>query len=111
MRTKIDIGSLCKKTQTKLKKMADRCKALSKGVTIEINVPKIKNIVIWQDGTECCACHIDAKNIDWKSIQKQQDMIVAKYNTEIKEIIKFSDSCADSLGVDRAEFFDRFLAH
>ena len=106
MTTKIDISSLDKNTQAKIEKMADRCEALGKGVKIELDVPKIENIVIWQEGTECTACYVDAKSIDWKAIQKQQDAIVAKYNAEIKEILDFADSCAD-----RTEFFEQFLSY
>lgn len=107
MNTKIDISLLDETTKAKIEKMADRCEALFKGVEFEL---KIKNSFFWDADETGFACCIGPENIDWDAIQKQQDAIVNKYNAEIKEILDFSDNCADQLGVDRSEFFDQYFA-
>lgn len=110
MNTKIDISSLDNYTQKRIPKLRARYEELEKGIEFDIPVENIKVIVGWYDGLEADIERADESNIDWDLIASKEDDILKKINEEIQDIIEFSDSCADRLGVDRTEFWDQYFA-
>lgn len=117
MTTKIDISSLDTETKTKLDHYVDLAnKMMTGGIPVEITI-KLNNTprFQWDDGIEGFVTpNSDNEsyckyNLDWDDIQKQEKAIEDKYNALIKEIVDFSDSVADSLGVDQEDFFEMFF--
>jgi len=94
MTNKIDISSLAMSnvyTKNKIEQMHKRCEELYKGIKVDL-------IIRWTEGTECDIVGLDI------------DEIKNEINKEIDNIINFSNSIADQLGVDRDEFFQQYFA-
>lgn len=108
MATKIDISPLDKKTKEKIKILSKRGKQMFKGVPVTLNVP-VKTHFVWNEGLSGYILDI-YQMADWNPALKEKDKIEKKYNKEIKEIIKFSDSCAKKLGVDKGDFWHDYFA-
>ena len=108
MPTKMDISSLDKKTRAKIKILSKRPRQMLNGIPVTINVP-VKTKFIWNEGFAGYVQDI-YQSADWNPALKEKDKIEKKYNKEIKEIIKFSDSCAKKLGVDKDQFWSDYFA-
>jgi hypothetical protein len=103
---KIDITSLDAATKKKIKNIKERCLALYEGASKEIEIPtKIKFTAYWMEGVECDV-DIDEPYYNSKPLIATQNKYRKEINNEIKEIIKFSDSIAKKLGVDKTEFWN-----
>ncbi len=112
MTTKIDISSLDNITKEKIEKIEKRCRELSSGQTVTVNLP-IEITYGWYDGINGIVSewgHHLKHEIDWDFVKKQEADIQNKLNAEIKEIVDFSNSVADRLSVDRDEFFLEYFA-
>jgi hypothetical protein len=112
----IDISSLDAETKTKLDHYSDLSKQLQKGIPVDITLKlKEKPVFQWDDGMiGCVTPNSDDEGyfkyfLDWDDLANQEYALNKKYNDSIKEITDFSDSVADSLKVDREEFFEEFL--
>lgn len=112
MTTKIDISSLDEYTKEKIKTIQQRCSELADGQEVTVNLP-IKIIYGWYDGISGIVHewgHHPKHEIDWETVKQNEKEIQQKLDTEIKEILDFSNSVADRLGVDRDEFFLQYFA-
>jgi hypothetical protein len=115
--TKIDISSLDTETKTKLDHYVDLTnKMMTEGIPVDITIKlNDKPRFHWDDGMEgfltphSCQESYCKYNLDWDDLEKQEKAIDDKYNALIKEITGFFDSVADSLKVDREEFFEEFF--
>lgn len=108
MPKKIDISPLDKKTKEKIKALSKLSRQMFNGIPITINVP-IKTNFIWDEGFSGYVQDIYQRT-DWNPALKEKDKIERKYNKEVKEIIKFSDSIAKKLGVDKDQFWHDYFA-
>jgi hypothetical protein len=112
MNTEIDISSLDDATIAKIKTIEKRCSELSNGQTVTVNLP-IEIAYGWYDGINGIVHewgHRIKHEVNWDLVKKHQDEIQQKLDAEIKEILDFSNSVADRLGVDRDEFFAEYFA-
>lgn len=116
MTTKIDISSLDAETKTKLKNYRKLANQLQKGIPVEITLKlKKKPVFLWEDGLlGCVTPNSDDEGyfkyfLDWNNLEKQEKAYNKKYNALIKEIVDFSNNVADSLGVDKDDFFETFF--
>lgn len=114
--TKIDISSLDAETKTKLDNYVKLAKELIEGVPVDITIRLTEQPVFkWDEGDTGFVTPNSIEenyckyNLDWEDLEKQEKTVEKKYNALIKEICDFSDSVADSLNVDRKEFFDSFF--
>ena len=117
MNTKIDISSLDAETKNKLDHYVELAQKLVEGTPVEITIRlKEPPVFQWEEGNTgfLTPNNFDesvTRYIDWDDLAKQEKAIENKYNLLIKEICDFSDSVADSLNVDRKEFFDSFFLY
>ena len=108
MKTKIDISSLDDATKDKIAAIQKRCVELSNGQEITVNLP----ITIgygWYDGENAVVHEWGSApkyEINWEIVKKHEEDIQKKLDSEVKDIIDFSNSIADRLGVDRDDFFE-----
>jgi hypothetical protein len=112
MTTKIDISSLDDITKEKIKAIQQRCSELANGQEITVNLP-IKIEYGWFNGNNGVVSewgHYPKDEIDWEIVKQHEKEIQHKLDTEIKEILDFSNSVADRLSVDRDEFFQQYFA-
>lgn len=113
MIAKIDISSLDSETKTKLDNYVKLAQELVEGVPVDITIRLTKQPIFkWDEGDTGFVTpnSIDCQyNLDWEDLEKQEKTIKDKYNALIKEICDFSDNIADSLKVDRHEFFGSFF--
>lgn len=108
MPKKIDISTLDKKTKEKIKVLSKRPRQMLNGIPVTINV-SIKTNFIWNEGLSGYVEDI-YQSVDWNPALKEKNKIEKKFNKEVKEIIKFSDSCAKKLGVDKDQFWHDYFA-
>lgn len=103
MTTKIDISSLDEYTKNRIEKLGKRCSELSDGVEIVVNLT-VKYNCYWTEGESCVIEEWEPNRaIDWDFVNKQEEEFRQKIDEEIKDIVDFSNSVADRLGVDRDE--------
>ena len=116
--TKIDISSLDVETKNKLDYYVDLTNKMEEGIPVDININfKLSNKphFKWDYGMTGFLSPNSSQegyckyNLDWEYLKNQENAIEDKYNSLIKEITDFSDSVADSLKVDREEFFEEFF--
>jgi hypothetical protein len=116
MITKIDISSLDEVTKNKIKEMRKRCAELHKGVHKSVLI-KVRCLINWTDGTECDVVDVgvDIPGIPlkphWGDMEKLTNDFKKEIDEEIKNIINFSNSVADKLGVDKEEFFKEYFVN
>lgn len=116
MNTNIDISSLNAETKAKLDHYTKLSKELVEGIPVDITIRlKEKPVFIWEDGDSGSVTPDSNYEgyfkyyLDWDDLAEQEDAANKKYNDLIKEICDFADSVADSLNVDRSEFFHSFF--
>lgn len=101
----MDLRKLNKEEREKLEKLSKRSKDLENGININIKM-NIQAQFIWQEGTSGSVGRPDL----YSSFEPMRKKAEEKINKEIEEIINFSNSCADKIGIDRNEFWrDYFL--
>jgi len=114
MNTKVDISLLDAETKVKLDNYIDLVnKMTTEGIPVDITLRLTeKPRFDWYDGMKGSVSPHSSQegyfkyNFDWDDLEKQEKAIEDKYNALIKEIVDFSDSVADSLKIDRGEFFE-----
>ena len=100
-----DLRKLSKEEREKLKKLSKISKDIEMGINVNIKM-NIQVKFIWREGTRGYVSEPDLYN-SFEPIRKEAEK---KINKEIEGIIKFSNSCADKIGIDRNEFWrDYFL--
>lgn len=112
MNTAIDISSLDEHTKNKIDEMSKRCVELYQGIEVVVNLP-ITLTFSWTEGETGVVDewgNHPKSEINWDFVQKQEQELQQKMDKEVKDIIDFSNSVADRLGVDRDEFFDQYFA-
>lgn len=115
MTTKIDISSLDTETKNKLDHYVKLARELYEGIPVEITIRrKDPPVFQWDEGdtgfiTPNSIDESYSRYLDWDDLAKQEKAIEDKYNRLIKEICDFSDSVADTLNVDRKDFFNSFF--
>jgi len=114
MATKIDISSLDDATKNKIEQLSKRCDELIDGVQRSTTL-QVDYRVIWDDGERVGIEDIGPDipgipfKIHWDHMDKLMEDFKKEIDQEIKEIIEFSDSVADQLGVDRYDFFAQYF--
>jgi hypothetical protein len=114
MTTKFDISSLDEASNSKIEKMHKRCEELSEGVQRSTTI-KVDYMVDWNEGTECNIIDIGPDipgipfNLHWDDMEKLMKELKSEIDEEIKNIIDFSESVADQLGVDKTEFWNQYF--
>ena len=112
MTTKIDISSLDEYTKNRIEKLSKRCSELYIGIDVVVNLP-ITLTYTWTEGETGGVGewgNYPKYEIDWDFVQKHEQELQQKMDKEVKDIIDFSNSVADRLGVDRDKFFDQYFA-
>jgi hypothetical protein len=112
MATKIDISSLDSATKKKIKQYTKRCEQLANVVYKPVEISfKCKIGALWDEGDTASRIDGDELEIADIHIAKAREKYLVEVNKEIKQIIKFADSVAKKLKVDKKQFWLEYFAH